>query len=186
MYNKKILKKQNIDIDVLTSEDRPKSLDLIYSGSARNFINALSMEALNHEAVNHQYLKLQEEVRIFNSQKFGCQIKFRISSNGAHARYYMDRNQVYRGTGDEQVLSSSIDDFQLVTKQKDEDDIRKTWKKLWTDPKCLPLPNNSEDVEAWKKILTLYNDKREKFDHEKKDIELIPKIKNILDPDESK
>ena len=44
----------------------------------------------------------------------------------------MDRNQVYRGTGDEQVQSSSIDDFQLVTKQKDEDDIRKTWKILWT------------------------------------------------------
>jgi tetratricopeptide (TPR) repeat protein len=138
-----------------------------------------------HQFYN-QYLKLQEEVRIFNSQKFGCQIKFRISSNGAHARYYMDRNQVYRGTGDEQVLSSSIDDFQLVTKQKDEDDIRKTWKRLWTDPKCLPLPNNSEDVEAWKKILTLYDDKRAKLDHEKKDIELIPKIEKILDPDESK
>jgi tetratricopeptide (TPR) repeat protein len=138
-----------------------------------------------HQFYN-QYLKLQEEVRIFNSQKVGCQIKFRINNDGAHARYYMDRNQVYRGTGDEQVLSSSIDDFQLVNKQKDEDDIRKTWTRLWIDPKCFPLPSNSEDVEAWKKILTLYDDKRDKFDHEKKDIELIPKIEQILHTDKNK
>jgi len=68
VYNKKTLKKQNINIEILTSNNRPKSLDLIYTGTAKNFINALCMEALNHEAVNHEYLKLLSTGNVKNKK----------------------------------------------------------------------------------------------------------------------
>ena len=67
MYNAKILKKQNINVDILTSNKRPIFKFNLFC-SARDFINALCMEALTHEAVNHEYLKLLNNGNVKNKK----------------------------------------------------------------------------------------------------------------------
>jgi pyrroloquinoline quinone (PQQ) biosynthesis protein C len=65
MLNKNILKLQKID---LTKSYEP-SENLIYSGSANDFIKSLCIETLNHEAVNHPYLKKFFAVEIEDKKK---------------------------------------------------------------------------------------------------------------------
>ena len=98
----------------------------------------------------------------------------------------MDDNQVYNGTGKDQIELNSVDDFILVTKKEMAEEIRKTWDDLWNSPKSIDLPKTDNDVEQWRKILRKYNQKRDKKDKEKNPISLIPEIDHILNSEESK
>ena len=137
----------------------------------------------------NEYLDLKKQVQLFNAQskKLGCRIEFKINNDGVHARYFMDDNQVYNGTGKEQIELNQIDDFLLVTKNVMVDEIRKTWNELWNSPDSIQLPKTDNDTEEWKKMLRKYKETtKTNKDKEKNIIPLISEIEYILHSDESK
>jgi len=131
-----------------------------------------------------EYLDLKKEVELFNAQKkIRCDIEFKISSDGVHARYFMDENKIYNGPGKDQIELNQADDFLPVTKDEMVAEIRKTWDKYWESPDSIELPKTDNDVETWKKILKKY---KKKYEKKKNVIPLIPEIEYILNSEESK